>query len=114
MRDAVVTGRTSATIPTCASCSGVAGVTSATENFERKDGDPGEQGISCTYTRRHKPEQIPVYEELAGRHGLSMTVGSDYHGFNGADYEAPQKMIDIRYLEKLGSRVEWPAVEKAG
>ena len=66
------------------------------------------------YTRRHKPEQIPVYEELAGRHGLSMTVGSDYHGFNGADYEAPQKMIDIRYLEKLGSRVEWPAVEKAG
>jgi len=31
-------------------CSGVAGVTSATENFERKDGDPGEQGISCTYT----------------------------------------------------------------
>src|SRR5207249_10890494 len=32
------------------SCAGVAGVTSATENFERKDGDPGEQGISCTYT----------------------------------------------------------------
>ena len=66
------------------------------------------------YTRRHKPEQIPVYEELAGRHGLLMTVGSDYHGFNGDDYEAPKKLIDIRYLEKLGSRVEWPVVEKAG
>jgi len=66
------------------------------------------------YTRRHKPEQIPVYEELARRHGLLMTVGSDYHGFNGDDYEAPRKLIDIRYLEKLGSRVEWPVVEKAG
>ncbi|TMD19985.1 MAG: PHP domain-containing protein [Chloroflexi bacterium] len=66
------------------------------------------------YTRRHKPEQIPVYEELAARHGLLMTVGSDYHGFNGDDYEAPRKLIDIRYLEKLGSRVEWPALEKAG
>src|SRR5256885_1330659 len=57
------------------------------------------------YTRRHKPEQIPVYEELAGRHRLLMTVGSDYHGFNGDDYEAPKKLIDIRYLEKLGARV---------
>ena len=66
------------------------------------------------YTRRHKPEQIPVYEELAGRHRLLMTVGSDYHGFNGDDYEAPKKLIDIRYLEKLGSRVEWPVVERAG
>src|SRR5438132_1136466 len=66
------------------------------------------------YTLRHKPEQIPVYEELAGRHRLLMTVGSDYHGFNGDDYEAPKKLIDIRYLEKLGSRVEWPVVERAG
>jgi hypothetical protein len=65
------------------------------------------------YTRRHKPEQIPVYEELAGQHGLLMTVGTDYHGFNGDDYVAPKKVIDIRYLEKLGSRVEWPAVEQA-
>lgn len=66
------------------------------------------------YTRRHQPEQVPVYEELAGRHGLLMTVGSDYHGFNGDDYEAPKKLIDLRYLEKLGSRVEWPVVERAG
>ena len=65
------------------------------------------------YTRRHKPEQIPVYEELARQHGLLMTVGTDYHGFNGDDYVAPKRVIDIRYLEKLGSRVEWPAVEQA-
>jgi predicted metal-dependent phosphoesterase TrpH len=65
------------------------------------------------YTRRHKPEQIPIYEELARQHGLLMTVGTDYHGFNGDDYVAPKKVIDIRYLEKLGSRVEWPAVEQA-
>jgi len=66
------------------------------------------------YTRRHKPEQIPIYEELARRHGLLMTVGTDYHGFNGDDYEAPKKLIDIRYLERLGDRVQWPVVEKAG
>ena len=66
------------------------------------------------YTRRHRPEQIPIYEELAARHGLLMTVGSDYHGFNGGDYEAPKKVIDIRYLDKLGARVQWPAVEQAG
>jgi 3',5'-nucleoside bisphosphate phosphatase len=66
------------------------------------------------YTRRHRPEQIPIYEELAARHRLLMTVGSDYHGFNGDDYEAPRKVIDIRYLEKLGARVQWPAMEKAG
>ncbi len=66
------------------------------------------------YTRRHKPEQIPIYEELARQHALLMTVGSDYHGFNGEDYEAPKKLIDIRYLERLGSRVQWPVLEKAG
>jgi predicted metal-dependent phosphoesterase TrpH len=66
------------------------------------------------YTRRHKPEQIPVYEELATQHQLLMTVGTDYHGFHGDDYQPPRKVIDPRYLEKLGSRIQWPAVEKAG
>jgi predicted metal-dependent phosphoesterase TrpH len=66
------------------------------------------------YTRRHKPDQIPIYEELARQHGLLMTVGTDYHGFNGDDYEAPKNIIDIRYLERLGSRVQWPVLEKAG
>lgn len=66
------------------------------------------------YTRRHSPEQVPVYEELARQRGLLMTVGTDYHGFHGADYVAPKTIIDIRYLDKLGSRIEWPALEKAG
>jgi predicted metal-dependent phosphoesterase TrpH len=66
------------------------------------------------YTRRHTPAQIPIYEELAERHGLLTTVGTDYHGFHGEDYQAPKKVIDVRYLEKLGSRVQWPALEKAG
>jgi len=43
-----------------------------------------------------------------------MTVGTDYHGFNGDDYEAPKTIIDIRYLERLGDRVQWPVMEKAG
>ena len=70
--------------------------------------------VTCLPASLHnRPEQIPVYEELARQHGLLMTVGTDYHGFNGDDYVAPKQVIDIRYLEKLGSRVEWPAVEQA-
>jgi predicted metal-dependent phosphoesterase TrpH len=66
------------------------------------------------YTRRHSPEQVPIYEALAAQHGLLMTVGTDYHGFLGDDYHAPKKLIDVRYLEKLGNRIVWPAIEKAG
>ena len=66
------------------------------------------------YTRRHKPEQIPIYEELARQHGLLMTVGTDYHGFNGDEYVAPKAIIDPRYLDKLGARIQWPAMERAG
>ncbi|MEO6796072.1 MAG: PHP domain-containing protein [Candidatus Dormibacter sp.] len=65
------------------------------------------------YTRRHKPEQIPIYEELARQHGLLMTVGTDYHGFNGDPYAPPAVQIDHRYLEKLGPRIQWPALEQA-
>jgi predicted metal-dependent phosphoesterase TrpH len=66
------------------------------------------------YTRRHRPDQIPVYEALAAEHGLVATVGTDYHGFNGDAYQAPKVVIDQRYLERLGSRIQWPALEKAG
>lgn len=63
------------------------------------------------YTRRHRPEQIPIYEELARKHGLFATVGSDYHGINRQAYEVPRHVIDQRYLEQLGARIEWPALE---
>jgi len=63
------------------------------------------------YTRRHKPEQIPVYLELARQHNLIATVGSDFHGFNGETYQVPKHVIDQRYLERLGPRIEWPALE---
>jgi predicted metal-dependent phosphoesterase TrpH len=66
------------------------------------------------YTRRHRPEQVPIYEELAARHGLLTTVGSDFHGFKGEEYEVPKRLIDIRYLDRLGSRIQWPALQKAG
>lgn len=65
------------------------------------------------YTRRHRPEQIPVYEGLAREHELLMTVGTDYHGFNGDDYVAPQVEIDERYLDRLGHRIQWPVLEEA-
>ena len=66
------------------------------------------------YTRRHRPEQIPAYEELARRHGLPMSVGTDFHGFKGEAYEAPRASLDPRYLERLQRRIEWPALAAAG
>jgi predicted metal-dependent phosphoesterase TrpH len=65
------------------------------------------------YTRRHKPEQVPLYEEMALSHGLLTTVGSDFHGFNDEPYEAPRVPLDPRYLERLGGRISWPAFERA-
>ncbi len=66
------------------------------------------------YTRRHRPDQVAVYEALAREHHLLATVGTDYHGFNGDAYQAPTALIDRRYLDRLGDRIEWPAMEKAG
>jgi hypothetical protein len=65
------------------------------------------------YTRRHREDQIPVYLALAREHNLVATVGTDFHGFNGDAYQAPKTIIDQRYLERLGSRIEWPALEQA-
>jgi len=65
------------------------------------------------YTRRHSPEQVLVYEELARQHDLPMTVGTDYHGFNGDEYVAPRVMLDPRYQEKLALRIRWPLMEQA-
>jgi len=66
------------------------------------------------YTRRHRPEQISVYEELARRHGLPTTVGTDFHGFKDEAYEAPRISLDPRYLDRLRPRIEWPALEATG
>jgi predicted metal-dependent phosphoesterase TrpH len=60
------------------------------------------------YTRRHKPDQIPVYEEIARRHGLPMSVGSDFHAFNREPYEVPRRQLDPRYLDRLFAKVSWP------
>jgi hypothetical protein len=45
---------------------------------------------------------------------LPATVGTDFHGFNGDAYQAPRTNLDLRYLEKLGSRITWPALENTG
>jgi predicted metal-dependent phosphoesterase TrpH len=65
------------------------------------------------YTRRHSPEQVQIYAALAQERGLIATVGTDYHGFHGDAYQAPRQAIDPRYLEKLGNRIRWPAMEQA-
>lgn len=66
------------------------------------------------YTRRHRPEQVPVYEQLALSHNLPMTVGTDFHGFNADPYSAPTQALDPRYLERLAPRIAWPAMAEAG
>ena len=66
------------------------------------------------YTRRHRPDQIGLYEALAAEHDLPATVGTDYHGFNGDPYQAPTAVINPRYLDRLGDRIQWPAMQKAG
>jgi predicted metal-dependent phosphoesterase TrpH len=65
------------------------------------------------YTRRHNADQVARYEELARQRRLWMTVGTDFHGFNGDAYAAPRAVVDARYLETLGSRIEWPVVAQA-
>jgi predicted metal-dependent phosphoesterase TrpH len=65
------------------------------------------------YTRRHSPVQVATYEELADRHRLPRTTGTDFHGFNDEAYAPPSKPIDRRYLERVWTRVEWPALERA-
>src|SRR5919201_1618057 len=62
------------------------------------------------YTRRHSPDQVTTYEELADQHGLPRTVGTDFHGFNEEPYTAPKARLDRRYLERIWARVEWPAL----
>jgi hypothetical protein len=39
----------------------------------------GLQGIEVYHTD-HSPQQVRMYLDLAGRHGLAVTGGSDYHG----------------------------------
>jgi predicted metal-dependent phosphoesterase TrpH len=65
------------------------------------------------YTRRHTPDQVATYEELADQHGLPRTVGTDFHGFNEEAYTAPKNQLDPRYLERIWDRVEWPALKRA-
>ena len=44
----------------------------------------GLDGLECEYGR-YTPEERAAYGELAGRHGLAVTGGSDYHGDNKPD-----------------------------
>jgi predicted metal-dependent phosphoesterase TrpH len=60
------------------------------------------------YTRRHKPEQIALYEEIAREYSLPMSVGSDFHAFNQEAYEVPRQELDQRYLDRLFAKATWP------
>jgi 3',5'-nucleoside bisphosphate phosphatase len=55
----------------------------------------------------HSPEQERHYEQLAARHGLLVTAGSDYHGSrNGVVFHAPigARTVDVRVVQQLYER----------
>ncbi len=60
------------------------------------------------YTRRHRPEQIPFFLEMARSRKLLVSSGSDYHAFRGEHYVGPALNLDPAYLERLRPYVVWP------
>ncbi len=61
------------------------------------------------FTRRHRPDQIPFFVELARSRGLLVSSGSDFHGFRGERYLGPTRDLDPPYLERLRPHIVWPA-----
>jgi predicted metal-dependent phosphoesterase TrpH len=60
------------------------------------------------YTRRHRPEQIPFFLEMARTYKLLVSSGSDFHAFRGEVYAGPTRDLDPAYLERLRPHVVWP------
>ena len=60
------------------------------------------------YTYRHTGEQVDRYRELARRHGLLATVGTDFHAYLDQEYKPPAWEVADEYLQRLAGRVSWP------
>lgn len=63
------------------------------------------------YTYRHTPEQIEIYADLARRHGLLASVGTDFHAYLDEAYQPPPWEGADNYVRRLGDRVRWPDPE---
>jgi predicted metal-dependent phosphoesterase TrpH len=60
----------------------------------------GLDGIECEYGR-YPPEQRRAYAELAGRHDLAVTGGSDYHGDHKPDLRVGVGRGDLAVPDEL-------------
>jgi predicted metal-dependent phosphoesterase TrpH len=60
------------------------------------------------YTYRHTGEQVEHYRELAWRHRLLPTVGTDFHAYLDESYRPPAWETAEEYVRLLGARVSWP------
>ena len=64
----------------------------------------GLMGLECFYSK-HSPEETTIYLELARKHGLYISAGSDFHGNNKPDVpmgmEIPLERFNGRFILDL-------------
>jgi len=62
--------------------------------------ETGLDGLECEYGR-YSPDERAAHRELAGRHGLAVTGGSDYHGDNKPDLRVGTGRGDLAVPDEL-------------
>ncbi len=62
-------------------------------------------GVECEYGR-YSPDERAGYRELAARHGLAVTGGSDYHGDNKPDLRVGTGRGDLAVPDELLDTLE--------
>jgi len=72
----------------------------ALEEFVAGLATTGIDGLECEYGR-YSPDERASYRELAGRHGLAVTGGSDYHGDNKPDLRVGTGRGDLAVPDEL-------------
>ena len=79
----------------------------ALDTFVGELADAGLDGLECEYGA-YLPEERAPFHELAARHGLAPTGGSDYHGENKPGLSVGTGWGDLRvpdeYLDGLEAR----------
>jgi predicted metal-dependent phosphoesterase TrpH len=65
----------------------------------------GLQGLETEHPK-HSAEQAAGFRRLAGRHGLTMTGGSDFHGDGISDAAVGDTRVDASVLDQLAARKE--------
>ena len=77
----------------------------ALDEFATELAGAGLDGLECLYGR-YSPDERRSYSELAHRHGLAVTGGSDYHGENKPDLRVGTGRGDLAVPDELLDRLE--------